>query len=414
MNLPIYLDYHATTPVDPRVLDAMLPFFTQKFGNAASRNHSFGWVAEEAVKQARTKVAKLIGATAEEIIFTSGATESDNLAIKGAVEGGGGRSAHLITVATEHKAVLDPCEHLRRKGIELTILPVCADGLLDLEKLAGSIRPETILVSVMAANNEIGVLQPIDEIGRMAHERGAILHVDAAQAAGKMPLDVNALNVDLMSLSAHKMCGPKGIGALYVRRDLMSRIVGQQDGGGHERGLRSGTLNVPGIVGFGRACEIAEAEMAEESARVASLRDRLQETILGSLECVYLNGHPTRRLPMNLNISFGYVEGEALLMSLRDVALSTGSACTTSSPQPSHVLRALGLGEAAARSSIRFGLGRFTTAEEVEWVGRNVVEQVRRLRASSPLWEMASAGERFDAWRHPAESSIPPQAAGRL
>ncbi len=390
MNLPIYMDCHATTPVDPRVLEAMLPYFRERFGNAASRNHSFGWQAEEAVEAARKQVAALIGATAREIIFTSGATESDNLAIKGAARMYREKGDHIITVVTEHKAVLDTCKHLQKEGFQVTYLPVGRDGLVDLDQLRDAITPKTTLISVMAANNEIGVVQPIAEIGRIARERGVLFHTDAVQAAGKIPFDVEAMNVDMASLSAHKMYGPKGVGALYVRRKnprvLLEPII---DGGGHERGMRSGTLNVPGIVGMGKASEIAAAEMAEESVRVAGLRDRLLAGLRGGLDEIYVNGSMEHRLPGNLNVSFAYVEGESLLMGISDVAVSSGSACTSATLEPSYVLRALGVGDELAHSSIRFGLGRFNTEEEVDYVAGKMVQVVTRLREMSPLYELA-------------------------
>ncbi|HOC19798.1 MAG TPA: IscS subfamily cysteine desulfurase, partial [Vicinamibacterales bacterium] len=354
MNLPIYMDCHATTPVDPRVLEAMLPYFRERFGNAASRNHSFGWQAEEAVESARKQIAALIGATAREIVFTSGATESDNLAIKGAARMYREKGDHIITAVTEHKAVLDTCKHLQKEGFQVTYLPVGRDGLIDLDRLRDAITPKTTVISVMAANNEIGVVQPIAEIGRIARERGVLFHTDAVQAAGKIPFDVEAMNVDMASLSAHKMYGPKGVGALYVRRRnprvLLEPII---DGGGHERGMRSGTLNVPGIVGMGKASAIAAGEMAEEGARVAALRDRLLAGLRGGLDEIYVNGSMERRLPGNLNVSFAYVEGESLLMGISDVAVSSGSACTSATLEPSYVLKALGVGDELAHSSIR-------------------------------------------------------------
>ena len=384
MQRPIYLDHHATTPVDPRVLEAMLPFFGAKFGNAASRAHSFGWEAEKAVDLARKRVAGLAGAAAREIVFTSGATESDNLAIKGAMEACRSRGAHIVSMATEHQAVLDPIRRLERSGVEASILAPGGDGLLDLESLRAAIRPDTVLVSVMYANNETGVLQPIREIGAICRERGALFHCDAAQAFGKIPIDVEEDHIDLMSVSAHKMYGPKGVGALYVRR-RGPRVEPQMDGGGHEFGLRSGTLNVPGIVGFGEACAIAQVEMAEEAARLGALRDLLKLRLESALQRTGVNGSMERRLPGNLNMRFAGVNAEALLTSLPDVALSTGSACSSATAEPSHVLRALGLGEEAARSSVRFGLGRFTTEEEVEYAAARVIEAVRRLRALAPV-----------------------------
>jgi len=389
-KLPIYMDNHATTPVDPRVLGAMLPYFTDRFGNAASRNHSFGWQAEEAVEAARKQVADLIGATAKEIVFTSGATESDNLAIKGAAHMYREKGNHLITVVTEHKAVIDTCKHLETEGFEVTYLPVSRDGLIELDRLREAITDRTILVSVMAANNEVGVLQPVAEIGKIARERGVLFHTDAVQAAGKVPFDVNGMNVDMASLSAHKMYGPKGVGALYVRRRnprvLLTPII---DGGGHERGMRSGTLNVPGIVGMGKAAAVAREEMASEAARVAGLRDRLLAGLRQGLDEIFVNGSMEHRLPGNLNVSFAYVEGESLLMGVNDVAVSSGSACTSATLEPSYVLKALGIGDELAHSSIRFGLGRFNTEEEVDYVVGKLVSVVRRLREMSPLYELA-------------------------
>jgi cysteine desulfurase len=393
VKLPIYMDYHATTPVDPRVLEEMLPYFSEKFGNAASRNHVFGWVAEEAVEQARERIARLIGATAKEIIFTSGATESDNLAIKGVAEMYREKGNHIITVVTEHKAVLDTCKRLEKHGFRVTYLPVQKDGLIDLDDLRRAMDDKTILVTIMAANNEIGVLQPIAEIGKLCHEKGVIFHTDATQAVGKVPIDVQKMNIDVMSISGHKMYGPKGVGALYVRRKgprvQLAPII---DGGGHERGMRSGTLNVTGIVGLGKACEICMNEMPEESCRLAGLRNRLKDRILGSLDEVYVNGSLEHRLPNNLNISFAYVEGESLLMGINDVAVSSGSACTSATLEPSYVLKALGTGDELAHSSIRFGLGRFNTEAEVDYVADRVIETVRRLRELSPLYEMAKEG----------------------
>ena len=395
MNLPIYMDCHATTPVDPRVLEAMLPYFSERFGNAASRNHSFGWQAEEAVEAARKQIAGLVGATAREIVVTSGATESDNLAIKGAARMYREKGDHIVTVVTEHKAVLDTCKHLQKEGFQVTYLPVGRDGLVDLDRLRDAITPRTTLISVMAANNEIGVVQPIAEIGRIARERGVLFHTDAVQAAGKVPFDVNAMNVDMASLSAHKMYGPKGVGALYVRRRnprvLLEPII---DGGGHERGMRSGTLNVPGIVGMGRAAAIAAAEMSAESERVRSLRDRLLAGLRAGLDEIYVNGSMEHRLPGNLNVSFAYVEGESLLMGISDVAVSSGSACTSATLEPSYVLKALGVGDELAHSSIRFGLGRFNTEEEVDYVAGKMVQVVGRLREMSPLYELAREGAR--------------------
>lgn len=393
MKKPIYLDNHATTPVDPRVLEAMLPYFTEKFGNAASRNHSYGWEAEQAVERARQQIAELIGASPKEIIFTSGATESDNLAIKGVAEMYAERGDHIITVVTEHKAVLDTCKHLEKQGRRVTYLPVDREGLIDLDELRRAITDRTVLISVMWANNEIGVLQPIREIGRIARERGVLFHTDATQAVGKVPVNVEQDNVDLMSLSAHKMYGPKGVGALYVRRkNPRVQLAAQMDGGGHERGMRSGTLNVPGIVGFGEACAICHREMAEEARRLQELRDRLKDRLLAELDEVYVNGSLEHRLPNNLNMSFAYVEGESLMMAMKDVAVSSGSACTSATLEPSYVLKALGVGDDLAHTSIRFGLGRFNTPEEIEYVADRVIEAVRRLRELSPLYEMAKEG----------------------
>jgi cysteine desulfurase len=442
MKFPIYFDNNATTPVDPRVVEAMLPFLKEKFGNAASRSHAFGWVAEEAVDYAREQVAKLIAATPAEIIFTSGATESNNLAIKGVAHMYGmtqadlffldsvarakkegradaeslipqrfgsvdlaeiaekgaatvfaDRGDHLITLQTEHKATLDSMKRLEKDGFRVTYLKVQPNGLIDLRELEAAITKKTILVSIMFANNEIGVLQPIGEIGALCHQKGVLFHTDAVQAAGKVPIDVNALNVDLLSLSGHKMYGPKGVGALYVRRKKPRvRLEAVIDGGGHERGMRSGTLNVPGIVGFGKAAEICQKEMASEAERVNQLRERLFTGLKAELDELFLNGDAERRLPGNLNVSFAYVEGEAMMMAIKDVAVSSGSACTSASLEPSYVLRALGVGDDLAHSSIRFGLGRFSTEEEVDYVVKLVVEKVKKLRDMSPLYEMAKAG----------------------
>ncbi len=393
VNLPIYMDNHATSPLDPRVLEAMMPYFTTRFGNAASRNHSFGWEAEQAVETAREQIAKLIGATAKEIIFTSGATESDNLAIKGIAEMYRERGNHIITQVTEHKAVLDTCKRLEKHGYRVTYLPVRADGIIDIEDLKRAMDDKTILVSIMAANNEIGVLQPVREIGKICHDKGVLFHTDAVQAVGKAPFNVIADNVDVASISAHKLYGPKGVGALYVRRrNPRVQIAAQIDGGGHERGMRSGTLNVPGIVGFGKACEIAAAELETESAYVRGLRDRLKEKIESSLDYVHVNGSWEHRLPGNLNMSFLYVEGESLLMGINDVAVSSGSACTSATLEPSYVLKALGLGDDVAHSSIRFGLGRFNTQAEVDYVAAKVIDIVQKLRELSPLYEMVKEG----------------------
>jgi cysteine desulfurase len=393
IKLPIYMDNHATTPVDPRVLAEMMPYFQEKFGNSASRNHPFGWVAEEGVETARERIAKLVGATAKEIIFTSGATESDNLAIKGVAEMYKQKGNHIITAVTEHKAVLDTCKRLEKYGFRVTYMPVQKDGLVDLDDLKRAMDDKTILVTIMAANNEIGVLQPVEEIGKLCRERGVIFHTDATQAVGKVPTDVNKQNIDVMSISAHKMYGPKGVGALYVRRKnprvQISPII---DGGGHERGMRSGTLNVPGIVGLGKACAIATEEMPREACQLAGLRNRLKDRIMGRLDEVYLNGSWEHRLPGNLNISFAYVEGESLLMGINDIAVSSGSACTSATLEPSYVLKALGTGDDLAHSSIRFGIGRFNTEVEVDYVADRVVETVTRLRELSPLYEMAKEG----------------------
>ncbi|HQY60069.1 MAG TPA: IscS subfamily cysteine desulfurase [Polyangiaceae bacterium] len=394
LTFPIFMDYHSTTPVDRRVLDAMLPYFTEKFGNAASRNHAFGWVAEEAVDQARERVAALIGAQSEkEIVLTSGATESNNLALKGVAEFYKDKGNHIITTVIEHKAVLDTCRHLEGEGFEVTYLPVQRDGRVSLEALERAITDRTILVSVMLANNEIGTVQPLAEIGKLTRSRGVLLHTDAVQGVGKVPFDVQAMNVDLASITAHKMYGPKGIGALYVRRQRPRvRVAAQMDGGGHERGMRSGTLNVPGIVGLGRAAEIMKEEGAAESARIGALRDRLQARLMKELDEVYLNGSAEHRLPGNLNLSFAFVEGEAMMMAIKDVAVSSGSACTSASLEPSYVLRALGVGDELAHSSIRFGLGRHTTEEEVDYVAELVIKKVRHLRDMSPLYEMHKDG----------------------
>jgi cysteine desulfurase len=393
MRIPVYLDYHATTPVDPRVLETMLPYFSQDFGNAASKSHVFGWKAEEAVEAARADVAALIGASAKEIVWTSGATESDNLAIKGAAQFyGETKGKHLVTARTEHKAVLDSMHALERQGYEVTFLDVEKDGRVDPERLRSAIRKDTILVSLMHANNETGVVHPIEEIGRITRAAGVLFHCDAVQSIGKIPFDVERMNVDLASISAHKMYGPKGVGALYVRRKPRVRLVAQMDGGGHERGFRSGTLNVPGIVGFARAAALALAERDAEAARVLALRERLRQGILAGLDLVSVNGSLEHRLPGNLNVSFAYVEGEALMMAIKDVAVSSGSACTSASLEPSYVLRAMGVSDDLAHSSIRFGLGRFTTVEEIDWVVRLVVEKVKKLREMSPLYEMAKEG----------------------
>jgi cysteine desulfurase len=393
MKLPIYMDYHATTPVDARVLEAMNPYFTQHFGNAASRNHSFGWEAEEAVEAARKQVADLIGASAKELIFTSGATESNNLAIKGVAEMYREKGNHIITCVIEHKAVIDTCKKLEKQGARVTYLPVQKDGRLSVDELRDAITDKTILITVMTANNEIGVLQPIAEIGAIAKEKGILFHTDAVQAVGKIPVNVNDLKVDLLSLSAHKMYGPKGVGALYVRRRNPRVLLAEQiNGGGHERGMRSGTLNVPGIVGLGKAAEISKNEMAVEGERLHRLRERLNVGLHERLDEIYVNGSMEHRLPHSLNVSFAYVEGESLLMGINDVAVSSGSACTSASLEPSYVLKALGAGDDLAHSSIRFGLGRWTTEEEVDYVIEKLTTVVRRLREMSPLYEMVKEG----------------------
>ncbi len=393
-ELPVFMDYHSTSPVDPRVLEAMLPYFTQKFGNAASRNHAFGWAAEEAVEIARERIAKLIGAdSAKEVVFTSGATESNNLAIKGVAEFYKDKGNHIITTVIEHKAVLDTCKRLESEGFEVSYLPVGKDGLLDLAVLEAAIKDTTILVSVMLANNEIGTVQNLEAIGKLTRSRGVLLHTDAVQGVGRVPFNVNSMNVDLASITAHKMYGPKGVGALYIRRSKPRvRVVAQMDGGGHERGSRSGTLNVPAIVGFGMAAQILIDEGTDDAAKVMKLRDRLEAKLRAGLDEVYLNGCKEHRLPGNLNVSFSFVEGEALMMAIKDVAVSSGSACTSSSLEPSYVLHALGVGDELAHSSIRFGLGRFNTEEEVDFVAALVVDKVSKLRDISPLYEMFKEG----------------------
>ncbi len=393
MQTPIYLDNHATTPMDPRVLEAMLPYLGSRFGNAASRNHSFGWEAEEATELARQQVASLIGANKKEIVFTSGSTESNNLAIKGVAEMYAERGNHIITAATEHKAVLDTCKRLEKHGYKVTYLPLKPDGLVDLDQLREAITDKTILVSIMYANNEIGVIQPIKEIGAICKERGVLFHTDATQAVGKIPVDVIKDNIDLLSLSGHKMYGPKGVGALYVRRrSPRVQLTAQIDGGGHERGMRSGTLNVPGIVGLGKACELCQQEMEEEGKRLGRLRDKLMNRLMSELDEVYINGTMEHRLPNNLNISFAYVEGESLLMGIHDIAVSSGSACTSATLEPSYVLKALGKGDDLAHSSIRFGLGRFTTEEEVDYAAESIIRIVKKLRELSPLYELVKEG----------------------
>jgi cysteine desulfurase len=393
MKLPIYMDYHATTPVDPRVLDVMMPYFTAKFGNAASRNHPFGWEAEEAVEAARKQVADLIGANAKELIFTSGATESNNLAIKGVAEMYREKGNHIITCVTEHKAVVDTCKKLEKQGLRVTYLPVQKDGRISLDELRAAITDKTILITIMTANNEIGVIQPIAEIGAIAKEKGILFHTDGVQAVGKVPFDVTAMKTDLVSLSGHKIYGPKGVGALYVRRRNPRVLLAEQiSGGGHERGMRSGTLNVPGIVGLGKAAELCRLEMQKDTERLGKLRDRLNAELHKNLDEIYINGSMEHRLPHNLNISFAYVEGESLLMGINDVAVSSGSACTSASLEPSYVLKALGAGDDLAHSSIRFGLGRWTTDEEVDYVIDKLTKVVRRLREMSPLYEMVKEG----------------------
>jgi cysteine desulfurase len=389
LKMPIYLDNHATTAVDPRVLTAMLPFFTEKFGNASSKNHPFGWEAEAAVDSAREQVARLIGASSpREIVFTSGATESDNLAIKGVAQSYCERGNHIVTCATEHKAVLDSCKALEKHGFKATYLPVQTNGWVDLKRLEDSLTDKTILVSIMAANNEIGTMQPVEEIGRLTKKKGILFHTDATQAVGKIPIDVNKMAIDLLSLTAHKMYGPKGVGALYVRSENpRAKLTPILDGGGHERGMRSGTLNVPGIVGLGIACDVAKNEMAGEAERLIALREHLRTGLFAELEQVYINGDPVKRLPGNLNVSFAYIDGESLMMGLKEIAVSTGSACTSASLEPSHVLKALGLEDSLAHASIRFGVGRFNTAEEIEYTIGRVAEEVRRLRKISPLYK---------------------------
>ena len=393
MKLPIYLDNHATTQCDPRVVETMLPYFMENFGNAASRNHSFGWIAEEGVEHARKQIADLIGANTKEIVFTSGATESNTLAIKGVVEMYAERGNHIITVATEHKAVLDTCKHLEKQGVRVTYLPLQGSGLVDLDMLRDAITDKTILVSIMYANNEIGVIQNVTDIGRICKEKNVLFHTDGVQAVGKIPVNVIKDNIDIMSLTAHKMYGPKGVGALYVRRrNPRVQISAQMDGGGHERGMRSGTLNVPGIVGFGKAAELCNQLMATEMPKHRIMRDRLKVKLESSLEETYINGTMEHRLPHNLNMSFAYVEGESLLMGINDIAVSSGSACTSATLEPSYVLKALGLGDDLAHTSIRFGVGRFNTDEEIDYVADKMIEVVNKLRELSPLWEMFKDG----------------------
>jgi cysteine desulfurase len=393
VKLPIYMDNHATTPLDPRVLEAMMPYLTGIFGNAASRNHSFGWEAEQGVEKAREQIAKLIGATAKEIIFTSGATESTNLALKGVAEMYREKGNHIITQVTEHKATLDTCKKLEKMGYRVTYLPVQADGLIDMEDLKRAMDDQTIIVSIMYANNEIGVIQPIQEIGKLCHEKGVLFHTDAVQAVGKIPVNVMTDQIDLLSLSGHKIYGPKGVGALYVRRrNPRVQLSEQINGGGHERGMRSGTLNVPGIVGLGAACEICMDEMAAEAVREAELRDYLKAKLEAALDYTQVNGNMEHHLPGNLNMSFVYVEGESLLMGINDIAVSSGSACTSATLEPSYVLKALGLGDDVAHSSIRFGLGRFNNKAEVDYVSDKIIDVVQKLRELSPLYEMVKEG----------------------
>lgn len=403
LNLPVYLDHNATTPCDPRVVEAMVPYFTNNFGNAASRNHPFGWQAEEAVDYAREQVAKLIGADPKEIIFTSGATESDNLAVKGVFDMYASKGNHVITVTTEHKAVLDTCKHIEKEGGEVTYLQVKADGLIDLKELEAAIKPTTVLIAIMYANNETGTVQPVREISAIARKHGVLFFTDATQAVGKVPVDVNKDGIDLLAMTAHKMYGPKGVGALYVRRkNPRVKVTAQMDGGGHERGMRSGTLNVPGIVGFGKACELAMNEMEADAQRLSKLRDKLENALL-KLEEAYVNGSTEHRLPHVTNISFKYVEGEGLMMGFnKNIALSSGSACTSASLEPSYVLKALGLGDDLAHSSLRFGLGRFTTEEQIDYTIEQVSKTVLKLREMSPLWEMYKEGIDMNSieWAH--------------
>jgi len=393
VKLPIYMDNNATTRTDPRVVEAMLPYFTEKYGNAASRSHAYGWEAEEAVEEGREQIAKLLGASAKEMIITSGATESNNLAIKGVAAMYKKKGNHVVTQATEHKATLDTCKRLEREGYQVTYLPVDQYGQVHAEQVREAITDKTILVTIMAANNEIGTLQPIKAIGKLCKEKGVLFHTDAVQSVGKLPINVEDMGIDLLSLSAHKLYGPKGVGSLYVRKkDPRVRLEPQIDGGGHERGMRSGTLPVPLIVGLGKACEIARNEMAQETEKTFRLRERLRKGIMEQLPESYLNGHPTERLPGNANISFAYVEGEGLMMGIKDVAVSSGSACTSASLEPSYVLRALGVGDELAHSSIRFGIGRFNTEAEVDYVVNLLVREVNRLREMSPLYEMVQQG----------------------
>jgi cysteine desulfurase len=393
MKLPIYFDYQATTPLDPRVLETMLPYFTEHFGNAASRSHAYGWHAEQAVENARAQIAALIGASPKEIVFTSGSTEAINLALKGVAEMYTDKGKHIVTSQVEHKAVLDTCKHLEQLGYEITYLAPERTGRITREKVAAALRPDTVLVALMWANNEVGTLNPVREIGELCHERGVLFFSDATQAVGKVPVDVEADRIDMLCLSGHKLYGPKGVGCLYVRRkNPRVRLVAQIDGGGHERGMRSGTLNVPGIVGLGRACEIARLDMAKDTAHTSALRDEFERRIFAALDHVTLNGDREHRLPNNSNLSFSYVEGESMIMGIKDCAVSSGSACTSASLEPSHVLRAMGVGDELAHSSIRFGFGRFSTREEVDFAVEQVVQAVRRLRELSPLYEMVQEG----------------------
>src|SRR6266550_3344178 len=395
VKTPIYMDNHATTPVDPSVMEAMIPYFTDKFGNAASRSHAYGWESEAAVDTAREQIARPIGASPREIVFTSGATESDNLAIKGVADSYSQKGNHIVTCVTEHKAVLDSCKVLERRGYQITYLPVNSDGLIDIQRLEDALTDKTILISIMAANNEIGTIQPVKEIGRLAKEKGILFHTDATQAFGKIPLNVDEMGIDLLSLTAHKMYGPKGIGALYVRSAKPRvKVTPMIDGGGHERGMRSGTLNVPGIVGLGRACELAKKEMSTEGERLTALRERLKTGIFEQLDDVRINGDAVMRLPGNLNLSFAYVEGESLMMGLKEIAVSTGSACTSASLEPSYVLKAIGLEDTLAHASIRFVLGRFNTVDEIDYAVQRVSEEVRRLREISPAYKAKRKGQK--------------------
>lgn len=406
VKLPIFMDSHSTTPMDPRVLEAMIPYFTEKFGHPGSRNHPFGWEAEAGMERAREQLAKLIGARdPKEVVFTSGGTESDNLALKGVAEMYREKGDHIVTTVIEHRAILDPCRRLERQGVRVTYVPVGSDGIVDVDQIRRAVTDKTILISVMFANNEIGVIQPVEEIGKFAKERGVLFHTDAVQAVGKIPVDVEKMGIDLLTCTAHKIYGPKGIGALYVRRKAPRvRIAAMIDGGGHERGTRSGTVPVPLAVGFGRAAEICREVMGEEGARLGKLRDTLQDRILSTVDETYLNGHPDKRLPHNLNLSFAYVEGESVLMGLnKEVALSSGSACTSSTLEPSYVIAALGVGADLAHSSIRFGLHRFTTEEEVDYVADRTIEVVKRLRDMSPLYELAKEGVDIKSIRWKAE-----------